>query len=315
MNDPEALSLEEIQGIASGEIQPIIEGLEEEQALEPEAEEEIEPNPEEEVEPLNFDDNPQVEEEEPKEPRSKTVPYDRLQEVIQQRDANAKQMEDMRRQLEQTQYELQRVNQTYTDFFEKAASGKTEEVDDDNEVLDTVLKKQVDTGLEEIKKQQEQLQRQQVQQSIFSDLEIAKQSVPDLDSAYGHVVESLARDLVDEGKYYGQQVNPQEAQARANQQVAAYLEGIKSANPGAQAGAILYQEALKRGYQAKKSGQKQQASVNMKEVERARQQAGAPTIEKQQVNVDGHRAFQNKLKELDSDMFDANYLKKLGVPV
>jgi hypothetical protein len=265
-----------------------------------EAEEEIiEDEPQDEA---PIDDEPQ-EEDAPEEPqqkkRAERIPRARFDEVNEAK-RNA---EERSRRLE---WELEQQREA-NKLLLKKAMGAQPEPEDDNEVLDTVLEKKLGGELE-------QLKTQQVVMAVQAD--VAATAPADFDDAFGLFVAGSALKLINDAQALGYDIDQQSALAEAEKQAYQQMLEVYKRNP--KRGNVvnyIYNQAKLLGYTPKASGQAPKNGVNMNAVDRARREAGAPTIHREavqmttsQTQVDAQRS-----KALRAEGLEDKYLKQFGL--
>lgn len=266
----EAYSDEEIALLASG------------QSLEPEQEEE---NSEElegdesdaETEYEEGDAEPEeesgeeVEVEKPKTP--KKVPYDRFKEV----NEKAKQAEARAQQLE---WEIQKRDEALQEVL-KRMTDQTAQVEEEEEVLDTALEKKLKAEIDALKQAQSQ-------SGLQAELATGRQQYTDLEDAANYLIAKQAQQTLINAQHLGYNMTEQQAIELATKTLQQEAQTMYQRNPsrGALSG-YLYEQAKFLGYAPKKAGTKAGNGVNMKALNRLREEAGAPEVQRQAVNTSG----------------------------
>lgn len=229
--------------------------------------------------------------------RSKMMPRARFDEV----NERMKQAEARSQELE---FKLNQQAAAFEKILAKM-NGETQEAEADDEILDEALAKKMDERFNK-------LNEATITQAINNDVALARQSVPDIDNAYQYLLAASAHRIMQRAEFAGHKMSEVDAINYAQKLVNDDLKTIKQNNPSANVGSYLYIEAQNMGYQTS-AGQKAQPNVNMKAVQKARQQAGAPAIDKESVSVGINDAIQKEYKKLKESGMDADYLAKWGI--
>lgn len=297
-----AMTAEEIEAFANGELD--IDG-----APDGEQETQVENNPESqepETEQANADEgggeqNEPAQEEE--KPRSKMIPRDRFDEVNEKRN-------EAERRAQELEYKLNQQTEAMDKLLRKLSGEPEKEQEEENEVLDDVLKKQVDSKFS-------QIEERDFQRTVNQEAQLARQHAPDFDNAYNYLLAAGAYDIINSYQAVGKSIGEQEAIGLAQEAVEKEMRYLytNNAQPGAMA-QRLYNAALARGYtpeQAEKASNKAGNGVNMKAVDKARREAGAPAIEKESVQMEPTGEIDNIYKDAVEAGFSKEYLRKLGL--
>lgn len=224
------------------------------------------------------EDSPEddVAEEKPK--RSKMIPRDRFDEV----NEKAKQMEQEKLRLEWQLEQERMANKKLLGLADDKA-----QPEEDDEVLDTALEKKFSSKFE-------QLEQKQIDTAIETELSTISAKVPELIEAHTHLISALANQTAVRAKSAGYDFTPEQIYAYAKGQVDSELRVVKSR--GGSAAEFIYQAAQASGYQPKAAGQNKDSVVNMKEVNRLREEAGAPAIQRQSVKTGAADAIKAKIR-------------------
>lgn len=297
------MTLEDMEAVASGtafapqqEEQP----QEEEQPLEDAAEEQEDDAPEEESDATD--------EEQPETPQDDDKPRmnrasQRVKEAVDR--ANA-----MERELNEIKFKFQQQMAANEKLMAMITGADKPVVQDaEEEILDEALAKRVDAKFAKIEEKQfETIKQQEVAYVGGEQGEVYQKAIA------AHAIE-----VVRKGNAIGQSISMNQAEeiARASIEKGFKEMHAKGAKPGAiaqeLANAAAYYDFLIAQTQTN-AGQKAPAGVNMKKVEEARRKAGAPTIDKESVNISGGiNAYQAEVKKAkESGAVSDDYLRKLG---
>lgn len=216
-------------------------------------------------------------EEKPK--RSKMIPRDRFDEV----NEKAKQMEQEKLRLEWQLEQERLANKRLLGLAEDDSKEQSE----DDEILDTALDKKYSQKFE-------QLEQKQIDTAIETELSTISAKVPELLDAHTHLIGALANQAAVRAKAAGYDFTPEQIYAYAKDQVDSELRIVKSR--GGSAAEFIYQAAQASGYRPKAASQKKDSVVNMKEVNRLREEAGAPAIQRQSVKTGAADAIKAKIR-------------------
>lgn len=140
---------------------------------------------------------------------------------------------------------------------------------------------------------------------------------------YQKAVAASAVSVMRKAEALGKSVNPEQAEQMAKEAIEKEMREMhkRGARPGAiaheLANAASYYDYLisqqQTGNQSK-AGQKPKKGVNMKKVDEARQKAGAPTIDKESVNIQGgENVLAKEAEKLRGEGYDPDYLAKMGL--
>lgn len=136
---------------------------------------------------------------------------------------------------------------------------------------------------------------------------------------YQKAVAASALSVMRKAQSLGKQVSPQQAEQMAQEVIQREMRELhkRGAQPGAIAQEIMnaasYYDFMVAQQSQQRTGQKQPNGVNMKKVSEARRKAGAPTIDKESVNLTGGmNAYQSEVKRAQESGIDVEYMRKLG---
>lgn len=306
----EGYSNAEIEAMAKGEAQnPSQQATENEEGGERESDEDEEgPGENQGQEEKKEQENAEAAEEQKQ--RSKRVSRERFDEVNEQKNTYKSRNEELQRELEAERARNQRL----ADFIKKATAGTSEQDDSDEEVLDEALDKKVSGELKEIK---QEIAVERFQRSLASEDAIGREKLKDYDNAVSFVVATEAHQIIARGAALGKKIPEEKAIEEAMVAINRDLYDVhqQSGRSGTIA-QYVYDRAIARGFtptQAKKTAEK--SKVDMKAVERARQEAGAPAIERESVKINGAN-WNDDLAGRASKEFkpsDKRYLEKWGI--
>lgn len=208
--------------------------------------------------------------------RSKMIPRDRFDEVNERLKAIESQYQQTQWQLDQERLANQKL----------LGLSKEPEIEED-EVLDTTLEKAVNGKLSA-------LEAKMVDSAIETELSIVRSQAPELLDAHYHLISSLVNQSAVKAKAAGYTVTPEQLYEYAQGQINEELRVIKAR--GGSAAEFIYQAAQANGFTPKTAGKKQESVVNMKEVKRLREEAGAPAIQRQALKVGAGDAIKAKIR-------------------
>lgn len=245
-------------------------------------------------------------------PRSKYIPRDRFDEVTARANEAQKLADERAAQLA----ELQANNQKLVEFIKKATEGATpkEAAAIEDEIVDVKAYQDLNAKIESL---QNQLAVNAFQSTIDHEKTIGNQLHPDFDRAVDYNVAHKAYEMIENAKTFGQTLSQEAAIKAATNAVVKELYDIKSNGGNLRPGALadhVYRQALVRGY--KPSGTKAEqprARVDIAAVNRARETAGAPQIEKTTVNMNNGQGWADLAAQGAKDGLDAGYLARLGI--
>lgn len=252
-------------------------------------------------------DEPDIEAEPEKKRRSTVVSRDRFDKV----NAKAKKLDEVSSYAANLERELQKARETNKLLVDRI-TGEAEEPEDED-IIDDVLDKKLSARLEKLEAQHF---ASDFQATLDAADAFGASKLPDYHTAVNFTVAKEAQQLVIQAAAIGRELTSEEAIAYAQQKLGNELVGIRKMGANKQTIAqYAYNKALAYGF-APKSVAKQQksANINMDAVKRARDEAGAPAIQREAVKVGGAgKSWDQQLAESGKDKLDADYMRKMGL--
>lgn len=312
MSDELAMNLEEMEAAANGEF---IAPAENEDTV-PAGEDDTLPAEDDEIVPGDDGDD---DDEEPED----TVPAgedEENQPKMSRRSQRVKQLSDENIGLRHEKIELEillkqatETNKQLTAMLTGGQQAQDTTQGDDDEILDTALATKTDERFAKL----ENLQFNSVKTQELSYIGGEQGEI------FQKAVAAGAITVLQNAKTMGKVITPQQAEQLARQGIERQAKELfdQGAPAGALAqqlttGAQYYDFIINQSRQTKEgAGQKPKSNVNMKKVEEARQKAGAPTIDKESVNIQGGmNIYQNELKNAQAtdESITPEYMRKLG---
>lgn len=296
------MTLEDMEAVASGTVfapQQEEQQQEEEQPSEDVAEEQEEEEATEDA--ADDDEQPEASQDDDK-PRMNRASQ-RVKEAVDRANAMERELNEIKFKFQQQMAANEKLMAMITGVDKPAAQ------DAEEEILDEALAKRVEAKFAKIEEKQfETIKQQEVAYVGGEQGEVYQKAIA------AHAIE-----VVRKGNAIGQSISMNQAEeiARASIEKGFKEMHAKGAKPGAiaqeLANAAAYYDFLIAQTQTN-AGQKSPAGVNMKKVEEARRKAGAPTIDKESVNISGGiNAYQAEVKKAkESGAVSDDYLRKLG---
>lgn len=296
------MTLEDMEAVASGTVfapQQEEQQQEEEQPSEDVAEEQEEEEATEDA--ADDDEQPEASQDDDK-PRMNRASQ-RVKEAVDRANAMERELNEIKFKFQQQMAANEKLMAMITGVDKPAAQ------DAEEEILDEALAKRVEAKFAKIEEKQfETIKQQEVAYVGGEQGEVYQKAIA------AHAIE-----VVRKGNAIGQSISMNQAEeiARASIEKGFKEMHAKGAKPGAiaqeLANAAAYYDFLIAQTQTN-AGQKAPAGVNMKKVEEARRKAGAPTIDKESVNISGGiNAYQAEVKKAkESGAVSDDYLRKLG---
>lgn len=246
--------------------------------------------------------------------RSKRVTRERFDEVNEQKNTYKSRADELQRELETERARSQRLS----DFIRKATEGEAKKDElEEEEIIDEVLGKKVSGVSTELKEVKQEIAAERFQRSLSDEDAIGRKSLTDYDNAVSFVVATEAHQVIARHAALGKKISEEKAIEEAMKTINRDLYDVHQ--QGGRSGTIakyVYDRAIARGFtpvQAKKAAEK--SKVDMKAVERARQEAGAPAVERESVKINGAN-WNDELAGRASKEFkpsDKRYLEKWGL--
>lgn len=296
------MTLEDMEAVASGTVfapQQEEQQQEEEQPSEDVAEEQEEEEATEDA--ADDDEQPEASQDDDK-PRMNRASQ-RVKEAVDRANAMERELNEIKFKFQQQMAANEKLMAMITGVDKPAAQ------DAEEEILDEALAKRVEAKFAKIEEKQfETIKQQEVAYVGGEQGEVYQKAIA------AHAIE-----VVRKGNAIGQSISMNQAEeiARASIEKGFKEMHAKGAKPGAiaqeLANAAAYYDFLIAQTQTN-AGQKAPAGVNMKKVEEARRKAGAPTIDKESVNISGGmNVYQAEVKKAkESGAVSDDYLRKLG---
>lgn len=296
------MTLEDMEAVASGTVfapQQEEQQQEEEQPSEDVAEEQEEEEATEDA--ADDDEQPEASQDDDK-PRMNRASQ-RVKEAVDRANAMERELNEIKFKFQQQMAANEKLMAMITGVDKPAAQ------DAEEEILDEALAKRVEAKFAKIEEKQfETIKQQEVAYVGGEQGEVYQKAIA------AHAIE-----VVRKGNAIGQSISMNQAEeiARASIEKGFKEMHAKGAKPGAiaqeLANAAAYYDFLIAQTQTN-AGQKSPAGVNMKKVEEARRKAGAPTIDKESVNISGGmNVYQAEVKKAkESGAVSDDYLRKLG---
>lgn len=303
---PEAFSDDEIKAMMQSK-QPAKEEAQEQEESEEEGEDEGSEEEETEVA------EEQVEEKQEKK-RSTVVSRTRFDEVNEQKNGYKSKAE----QLEEKIQKVEADNAKLLALIKSAVDGKPDESEaeaEDDEIIDTALHKQV----KELKADAEKTKKEQAVQGYLAALDKADQvgaaKFDDYKTAVDFVVAQEAYKIMNRAQVLGEKLT--EAQAIEEAMKDLNREMFPIHNKGASSEALasyIYNRAKAGGFNAKASKQAGKPKVNMKAVQRARDEAGAPTVQRESVKITQGTNWEDDLaRRAKEHGMSTSYMRAMGL--
>ena len=263
-------------------------------------EETIEPEEAEEAEEIDESEPESDVEEEPK--RSSMIPRNRFDEVnerARQADARAQELE----------YKLNQQTEAFNKLMAKLSGESSDASEDDDEILDTALEKKVEGKFSKI--EERDFERTKAQEIAYLGANSGE--------VYEKAVAAIAIEVMENEQGYGRNLDIAQAESLARQIADKQMRTMyaENAKPGAIARA-LSRKAQQLDYMLSQNDNTKQPlpkkvnGVNMKSVEKARQQAGAPSIEKEAVTMQPNNIVASEIKKAREAGYSDDYLSQFG---
>ncbi len=277
---------EQIESMAKGEdVMGVAAPVEEAQ------EEEHEEVVEEEVEQVEEATDEPEEHEEEEQPKQRRKPSDRIRELAAQKNEAKAALEAKEREMISLQVRLDQQQQALQRLTSQLAGNVPQDAEE--EVLDDVLDRRV-TG--EIKALKDEI----AETRVSSEYTLGRASVADFDNAESYLIAAKANQVMHEMAFNGITVTQEQAIQEANKMLQSRYKQIAASNKNAGAVAkYIYNTAIQNGYRTE-SLDKAKPSVNMKAVQRARDEAGAPAIRKESV-ASGGGSWSTQMEQWSKD--------------
>lgn len=214
--------------------------------------------------------------------RSKYVPRNRFDEVTEQKNTFKSEAERLRNELALEREKAERL----LDFVKKSTLGAdSKEQGDKEEILDEALDKKLSSEIENLKMERA---IDRFQYSLGEADRIGRSAFEDYDAATNHLIASEASQMMTRAEVMGKKLDKNQAVQLARQSLAQdFFQIQQNGGDPSSIAAYAYKQAQARGFSGKKESKQAGSKIDMKQVQRAREEAGAPTIARESVKITG----------------------------